>query len=778
MDHVVHGQYADLSASEAPGEGQSKRPAFVLDVVAEGWSRDLALGISQSCAKRGAFISSNDGLMFSFPAGQHGYLVQLGNTSSFVKPPKAICVELNPNQPLKVTAPEVINRGTTLDEGCQVFLIAYAADGRLLGRKSLSLSDPDERVVMSFGEATRISVALRMSGAGLIDKVTLVFDTSTAERKPAAVASGDKSPGVDLYESWLVAAFEGLHHGNVDMSNALKKGMSGVKEEHRALHVARLANLMGRNKSYHVEADILEWARRHIGGPNTTVKLIRALFRSCRYAELAALLDVIDTNEIKTASIDISTTRVEIAAAARVSEVISVSFSERYRVPRSREKIAYCVHNALPYASGGYATRTHGLLKGIVTEGVDASVYCRPGFPGDVISGVRSQGNECRKIDSVSYVFSDCTARPGKLFRYFEEAGEYYTKRFEDDGVSIVHAASNFYTGIPALYAATRLGVPFVYEVRGLWELTRESRDPGYAGTALYRRNLSFERMCATRADHVFTLTSSMRDIVVEWGVPRSRVSLVPNAVDGSMFVPRPRDEYLQETLQIQSRDVVIGYIGSFVDYEGLENLITVVADLMRHFSQLKMVLVGDDAPAGGSATPVMRNLRRLVEEADLGERIKFTGRVPHDEIERYYSLMDVCPFPRLPVPVCEVVSPMKPLEAMAMAKCVVVSSVSGMSGMVEHNRTGVVYQKGSNAALREALARVILDEGLRNRLGERAREYVLSNRTWTKMGRDVGKHYARVCLGKTGFSGHPRRYQKSQDQVSATIPFRSGECW
>jgi glycosyltransferase involved in cell wall biosynthesis len=316
---------------------------------------------------------------------------------------------------------------------------------------------------------------------------------------------------------------------------------------------------------------------------------------------------------------------------------------------------------------------------------------------------------------------------------------EAYERVLREERPEVVHAASNYITALPALIAARRLGLPFIYEIRGFWEITRSSRDTEFENTTRYALMRHFEGVVARAADHVFTLTSAMRDELVQRGVEAEKITLVHNGVDPERFVPLAPRLDLADRLGLPRDVPVIGYVGSFVDYEGLDDLVQACSLLHERGVVFRLLMVGDGAE--------MNRLRQLVTETNLQDRVLLTGRVPHDEVEDYYSLVDICPFPRKPWEVCEMVSPLKPFEAMAMRKAVVVSSTHALREIVTHEQTGLVFQKGDPVALADALERLLRDPALRERVAENGRAWATQERSWNASGRVVVEGY-RALLG------------------------------
>jgi glycosyltransferase involved in cell wall biosynthesis len=411
--------------------------------------------------------------------------------------------------------------------------------------------------------------------------------------------------------------------------------------------------------------------------------------------------------------------------------------------PRSvsgrRKTVAYLLHNSLPYASAGYATRTHGLLLALMREGWETHAVTRLGYPYDVWG--QDDGRIAPALDHIEglpYHRLLDGKRPylkwpiGQYLQLYVDRVETLVRQQE---IGIIHGASNYWNGLTAVTAARRLGLPSIYEVRGLWELTRISRDPSYEGSELFRLTAQLEAAACSAADHVLTITDALRVEMVARGVPEHKISILPNGVDTSRFVPRTRDRELAAELGLSETAVVIGYLGSVLDYEGIDLLLESAARLRARRRDFHLLVVGD-----GAAYEECLQLRDRLGIADV---TTFTGRIAHHDIERYYSLVDIAPFPRKPLPVCEAVSPLKPFEAMAMGKVPVVSSVAALGEIITHGRNGMVFTKGNLDSLVGALDCLIEDSDLRARLGTAAREWVVRERDWSVLVKHLQQVYA-----------------------------------
>jgi len=406
-------------------------------------------------------------------------------------------------------------------------------------------------------------------------------------------------------------------------------------------------------------------------------------------------------------------------------------------------RAVYILHNSLPFSSGGYATRSHGIASGLKLAGYEVIMMTRPGFPLDINTSLSVSDIPADEvIDGIRYERvlepkrSTSISRDGlPTDEYLVAAADALTDRLRVLRPSVVIAASNYQTALPAMIAARRLGLPFVYEVRGFWEVTRISRQPEFANTIAYGVDRAMEGGLAARADQVFTLTEAMRDELIDRGVEAEKIVLLPNSCDPTRFHPGGRDLELAKRLDIPAHVPVIGYIGTFVHYEGLEDLAGACAQLKAQNIEFRLLMVGNEDVSGTGVGPITQAVRDIAEQAGFSKWLIMPGRVPHSEVESYYSLIDIAPFPRKPLPVCEMVSPMKPLEAMAMKKAVLVSSVRALSEMVSHEHTGLVFEKGNVADFSSKLRLLIEQPEMRKRFGENGRVWVEQERTWLKTG-------------------------------------------
>jgi len=407
------------------------------------------------------------------------------------------------------------------------------------------------------------------------------------------------------------------------------------------------------------------------------------------------------------------------------------------------KKVLYVLNNSLPYHSNGYSTRGHGLLKG-VKQLQDIHCVTRLGYPHDLAKFRQYDDETYHQVDGIDYYH--LTSKSDwlnyiPLDEYLTKYGEKLYEHILKHNIRIIHSASNFVNAIASNYAAKKAGIKSIYEVRGLWEITRISRQPDWENSEHFNMIKRLETQAAKDADLVVTITHALKDELIKRGVEADKISVLPNGVDSQAFVPLNKDNSLTERLDIGSDEVIIGYIGSIVEYEGIDLLIEAIAKLQnKGIDKFKFLLVGDGR--------YFSYIKELVKKLDVEENVIITGRIPHEEVENYYSIIDIAPLPRKAVPVSEMVSPLKPFEAMAMGKVVLGSNVNAIAEIIEEGNNGFLFEKSNVDDLADKLEYLITNEDLRIKVGKQAREWVVKERDWNVLAQNLIKIYKGVLNG------------------------------
>ncbi|MGO0577030.1 glycosyltransferase [Ornithinimicrobium panacihumi] len=409
-----------------------------------------------------------------------------------------------------------------------------------------------------------------------------------------------------------------------------------------------------------------------------------------------------------------------------------------------RNRLMYCVHSTPAYNSNGYSTRTRGVASALVSNGVQVRVVGRAGYPWDTKTDVPAppRRRSITPIDRVDYVHltgpNEHRDPPDRIVLQMADAFVREARLYRP---SMIQAASNYRTGLAALIAARRLGLPFVYEVRGLWELTEASAKADWDQGDRFAITKQLETLVATEADHVLAITQEVADELIRRGVARDQISLLPNGVDTEQFTPLYPDERMRRRFASHSSGEpdlpTIGFAGSMVDYEGLDDLLEASAALHDEGVLHHLVLAGS-----GTAEP---QLREIAQERGM-EHVSFLGRLPASDIPRLLSVLDVVVCPRRSTLITELVSPLKPLEAMAAGRAVVLSdvapnrSIAGLDG-----KRAVLHRADDPFALAAQLRPLLVDADARRRLGRHARRWVVQERTWVQLGKNIVAAHAQA---------------------------------
>ena len=289
----------------------------------------------------------------------------------------------------------------------------------------------------------------------------------------------------------------------------------------------------------------------------------------------------------------------------------------------------------------------------------------------------------------------------------------------------VLHAHSPALCGQAGLKAARRLGIPLVYEIRAFWEDAAVGNGTGSEGSLKYRMTRALENRTVAGADAVFTICDGLREDLIGRGFDGGKIGLSPNGVDLALFgEPLARDDAMAREIGLGDGPV-IGFIGSFYDYEGLDDLIAAMPHLDGLHPGAQLLLVG-----GG---PMDAALRQQAAASPVSNAIHFTGRVPHSEVERYYSLIDILAYPRKRSRLTDLVTPLKPLEAMAQQRMVAASDVGGHHELIDDGRTGYLFPSDDPQAAARALANMLDDRDNWPRIKQQARQHVADKHDWAR---------------------------------------------
>ena len=382
-------------------------------------------------------------------------------------------------------------------------------------------------------------------------------------------------------------------------------------------------------------------------------------------------------------------------------------------------RILHVLDHSLPTHSG-YTFRTRALMKAQVAQGWEVAG----------VTGVRhpDEGPDGETVDGLTFYRTPPIAPARSPIREWREIGalaariEELVQQWRPD---LLHAPSPVLDGMAALRVGKRLGIPVIYEIRAFWEDAAVGNGTGREGSAKYFLTRQLETHAVKSADAVAVICEGLRGDLVARGVDPAKIIVSPNGVDLDLFGdPPPRDAGLAEQLGLAPDDAVIGFIGSFYDYEGIDDLIASMTALVAAQPRAQLLLVG-----GG---PMEAVLKAQAAASPVAGHIYFVGRVPHSQVERYYSLIDILAYPRKKMRLTDLVTPLKPLEAMAQGKLVAASDVGGHRELIEHGVTGTLFTPDDPAAIAAALASLLASRDGWDEQRRTARLFVEKHRNWS----------------------------------------------
>jgi len=387
--------------------------------------------------------------------------------------------------------------------------------------------------------------------------------------------------------------------------------------------------------------------------------------------------------------------------------------------------IAHILDHALPELSG-YSIRSHNILRALRSRGLS-------------VMGIAPAAGAARRedqVDGVPYVrLPLCKAPFGSAASMLALFGD-LRRQLVDRRVALVHAHTPVRTGLPALWAARWARVPMIYELRTLWEEAAVQRGRMTRGSIRYQLSRQLETWLMRQADALAALSRGLIEEAQRRGVADHRILHVPNGVDADHFRPRPADAALGARHDLTGK-LVFGFIGFFFAYEGLDVLVRAMAQIRSHLPDVRLLLVGDGDMEGA--------LRAEVSRLQLDAHVVMTGRVPHAEVQRYYSICDVLVYPRRRSRLTGMVPPLRPLEAMAMGKPVVASDLPALRELVRHGETGLLVAPDDPSSLAAVLARLAADPVGRSRLQDGARRFAAEERDWSRLAAVYSAAYARL---------------------------------
>ncbi|PQJ96089.1 TIGR04063 family PEP-CTERM/XrtA system glycosyltransferase [Chromatium okenii] len=392
-------------------------------------------------------------------------------------------------------------------------------------------------------------------------------------------------------------------------------------------------------------------------------------------------------------------------------------------------RILHILDHSLPLHSG-YTFRTASILREQRQRGWDTWQLTSPRQTGCNVLEESAEGLHFYRTAAPSSALGQFPLlRPWLEMRQTELRLLKLAQRLQPD---VLHAHSPVLNAIPALRVGRRLGLPVVYEIRAFWEDAAVDHGTTHEGSLRYRATRALETWALKRVDHVFTICDGLRQDIVARGLAANKITVIPNAVDIERFqLSGEADAALKQQLGLDNA-IVLGFVGSFYAYEGLDLLLDALPRLRHSHPNLRLLLVGGGAQAA--------SLKAQAQRLGIADQVIFTGRVPHNEVSCYYDLIDLLVYPRHSLRLTELVTPLKPLEAMAQGRIFIASDVGGHRELIRDGETGWLFPAGDVAALAATIAKTLDQRAEWPALRQAGRRFVEDERNWR---RSVGYYAA-----------------------------------
>ncbi|RJQ55307.1 MAG: glycosyltransferase [Nitrospiraceae bacterium] len=388
-------------------------------------------------------------------------------------------------------------------------------------------------------------------------------------------------------------------------------------------------------------------------------------------------------------------------------------------------KILHVLETSIPDLAG-YTIRAKYIVENQKKHGINPVVVTSPFFKG----GGLQTGKE--NINGITYFRTNHIRRPekdmNKVASYLTRVKmlNMYKKAVleivQSEKPDIIHAHSSYTNGLAANYASAKTRIPSIYELRSLWGESAVVDEGLKPDSLKYRMIWRLEMKAIQNASGVIAISEGIKREIVSRGIPGAKIDILPNGVDTGNFRPAEKDDELLARFGLEDH-LVIGYIGSIRKLEGLKHLIKAFREINLREPMTVLFIVGEGTEKN--------NLEVMSKELGLTGKVIFTGRVPHDEILNYYSVIDVFVFPRINAKINQAVTPLKPLEAMSMGKVCIGSNVGGLMELITDGYNGLLFECENEDALVDKIMRLMKEPALYEKLKANGMKWVREEREW-----------------------------------------------
>lgn len=389
-------------------------------------------------------------------------------------------------------------------------------------------------------------------------------------------------------------------------------------------------------------------------------------------------------------------------------------------------KVLHVLDHSIPLHSG-YTFRTRSILKQQHKLGIDTCHVTSPKHGNDEVEIEDIDGLKFYRSAPISGLMSKLPVL--NQMSYIAPMVKRILEVIEIEKPDIIHAHSPALNGLAALKAGRKSGLPVVYEIRAFWEDAAVDHGTCKEDDLRYRLTRKMETHVVKHANAVTTICQGLKADLIGRGFPEDKFTVIPNAVNIEQFdLITQKNTELEKELGLENCQV-LGFLGSFYGYEGLDLAVTAFAKVVKSHSNARLLLVG-----GG---PQEENLKQQVKKLNIEEKVIFTGRVPHSEVGKYYSLVDLLVYPRKNMRLTDLVTPLKPLEAMAQGKLVLASDVGGHKELITDNENGFLFKADNVEHFSERIIELLVSTSSSKCLVEEPTSDAIDPRHIIKKGRN-----------------------------------------
>lgn len=389
--------------------------------------------------------------------------------------------------------------------------------------------------------------------------------------------------------------------------------------------------------------------------------------------------------------------------------------------------VLYLVYSTIEYEHYGYTVRTHYLLKNTNSDNHDVVGVTRYGYPFDKENGYYKEvPKEETIIDSVKYIKllnQTDNFNSSNIIDYLKKYIVAVIKLAIQTNAKVIHATTNYWNGLAAVYAAQYLGIKSIYELRGLWNEGIIANRPEVKNSDMLTMITTQEKKILDNVDKIITINQPIKQKLIDYGYDEKRIKVIYNAVDSELFTFNTANrDYLRKEHKIAKDEIVIGYIGTISNYEGIEYILY----CLKKLDKVKLVLIGDGQ--------YKNNILDLIKQLNLDNKVIYHNKMNHQDVIKYYNMFDIVVYPRKKCDLCMSTSSYKVFEAMSMGLPVIVSRLDAWNEIINENVNGLYCEPDNVDDLLQKIMLLTEDEELRKTLGNNAREWIVNNRDWKKL--------------------------------------------